>query len=175
VGKGQEAFEIERRYLVRVDQGLWDRLGESYAFRQGYVRTGSPSVRVRIGEPRGPVLTLKSGNGVRRREVETVVPQEVAEGLLEASGTRVVDKVRYPIGRWELDRFQGGLVGLTLLEIELEHETEAVPAPPDGVYVMREVTDDKNFTSNALSRMTVKEQKRLVKQVYGKDEKGRAG
>jgi len=164
---GQGRFEIERRYLVRVAGGLWARLGEGYAFRQGYVRTGNPSVRIRVGEPRGPVLTLKSGNGIRRREVETVVPQEVAEGLLEASGKRIIEKVRYPVGPWELDRFEGPLRGLTLLEIELTHESDPIPEPPEGVEIMREVTDDKMFTSSNLARMKRKEQKRLVKEIYG--------
>jgi len=168
---GQGRFEIERRYLVRVATGLWERLGEGYAFRQGYVRTGNPSVRIRVGEPRGAVLTLKSGKGIRRREVETVVPQEVAKGLLEASGKRIIEKVRYPIGPWELDRFEGALEGLTLLEIELTHEDDAIPEPPQGVDIMREVTDDKMFTSSYLARMKRREQKRLVEEIYG----GRGG
>ncbi len=165
---GQGPFEIERRYLVRVVAGLWGRLGEGHAFRQGYVRTGDPSVRIRVGEPRGPVLTLKSGKGVRRTEVETVVPQEVAEGLLEASGKRIIEKVRYPVGPWEVDRFEGPLEGLTLLEIELTHEDDIIPPPPEGVEVMREVTDDKHFTSSYLARMKKKEQKQLVQELYGK-------
>ena len=166
---GEGPFEIERRYLARVDEGLWSRLGEGYAFRQGYVRTGTPSVRIRIGEPRGPVLTLKSGKGVRRREVETVVPEDVAEELLRAAGKRVIEKVRHPIGRWELDRFDGELRGLTLLEIELDREDEVIPPPPKGVKVMREVTDDKDFTSSALARMDKKDQRRLVRKLYRKD------
>ncbi len=164
MGKGP--FEIERRYLVRVDPRIWSGLGKGHVFRQGYVKTGTPSVRIRTGEPRGPVLTLKSGKGVRRREVEMVVTEEVAEGLLEAAGKRVIDKVRYPIGRWELDRFQGALAGLTLLEIELDREDEPVPPPPTGVHVMYEVTDSKHFTSNALAGMSKKDQKRLVDRVY---------
>ncbi len=160
-------FEIERRYLVRVDPGIWADLGDGLTFRQGYVRTGTPSVRIRTGEPRGPVLTLKSGKGRKRREVETVVPEDVAEGLLEAAEERVIDKVRYPVGRWELDRFQGPLEGLTLLEIELEHEDEPIPAPPPGIHVIREVTDSKHFTSSALARMSGREQGRLVERLYG--------
>lgn len=159
-------FEIERRYLVRVAPGAWARLGEGYALRQGYVRTGNPSVRIRTGEPRGPVLTLKSGKGIRRREVETVVSPVVAEGLLEASGKRVIEKVRHPVGRWELDRFGGALAGLTLLEIELGREDEAIPEPPAGVTIMREVTDDNQFTSSALARLKRKDQKRLVQRLY---------
>lgn len=165
-GPGKGPFEIERRYLVSVDGGLWSRLSGGRRFRQGYVKTGNPSVRVRTGEARGPVLTLKSGKGVKRREVETVIPQDVADALLEAAGKRVLDKVRFVLGPWELDRFEGELEGLTLLEIELDHEDDAIPTPPEGVKVIREVTDDKTMTSSALARMSKKEQVRLVHKLY---------
>lgn len=159
-------YEIERRYLVRVVEGLWKRLGEGHAYRQGYVKNGTPSVRIRIGETRGPVLTCKSGKGVKRQEVETVVSPEVAEALMRAAGKRVIQKVRWSIGPWELDRFEGALVGLTLLEIELDTVTDPVPNPPDGVIVLGEVTEDKRFTNGYLARLKKKEQKVLVRDVY---------
>lgn len=165
MGKGH--WEIERRYLVRVDPDVWSRLDGGHSFRQGYLKRGPPSVRIRVGEPRGPVLTLKSGSGVKRREVETVVPEVVADGLLEAAGKRVIAKVRHRIGPWELDRFNGSLQGLTLLEIELDHEEDPVPEPPAGVHIVREVTDDKHFTNHALARMSKKERRRLVAKLYG--------
>jgi CYTH domain-containing protein len=163
---GQGPWEIERRYLVRVDPDVWSRVGAGHHYRQGYLKKGSPSVRIRVGEPRGPVLTLKSGNGVRRREVETVVPRDVADGLLKAAGRRVIEKVRHRLGPWELDRFDGALDGLTLLEIELDDEDDPVPKPPAGIHIMREVTNDKRFTSHALARMRKKERRRLVAKVY---------
>lgn len=164
MGKGP--FEIERRYLVRVDPEVWARAGEGRLLRQGYLRGGKPSVRIRVGEARGAVLTCKSGRGVKRREVETVVPDDVAEALFAAAGKRVLEKVRFVLGPWELDRFQGHLEGLTLLEIELEHEDDPIPEPPHGIDVVREVTDDKSFNSGALARMTKKEQWLLVRRLY---------
>ena len=50
-----------------------------------------------------------------------------------------------------------------------DDEDEAIPAPPKGVQIMREVTDDKGFTSSALARMSKKDQRRLVQKLYGKD------
>jgi len=164
MGKGP--FEIERRYLVRVDPEVWARAGEGRLFRQGYLKGGRPSVRIRVGEARGAVLTCKSGTGVKRREVETVVPDDVADALFEAAGKRVLEKVRFVLGPWELDRFQGPLEGLTLLEIELEHEDDPVPEPPAGIEVIREVTDDKSLTSGALARMNKKERWVLVRHLY---------
>ena len=168
------AWEIERRFLVRVEQDLWESLGEGHHLRQGYVRNGKPSVRIRFGEPRGPVLTCKSGTGIRRKEVETVVPDDVAQALLAAAEDRTIEKVRYRVGSWELDRFLGSLEGLELLEVELEHEDAPVPRPPSGVHVLREVTDDNRFVSGRLARMEPKKQRNLVTKAY-KEVKGWKG
>lgn len=168
------AWEIERRFLVEVQQALWFQLGEGHHLRQGYVRNGQPSVRIRVGEPRGAVLTCKSGKGIRRAEVETVVPDEVAAALFEAAEERIIEKMRWKIGPWELDRFLGHLDGLALLEIELESEQASIPDPPDGVHVLREVTDDKRFVSGRLARMAPKKQRKLVKKAY-KEVKGWKG
>ncbi|MBT8487989.1 MAG: adenylate cyclase [Gemmatimonadetes bacterium] len=167
-------WEIERRFLVQVDEHVWVGLGEGYHLRQGYVRNGEPSVRVRFGEPEGPRLTCKSGKGVRRKEVETTVPDDVAQALLMAAEDRTIEKIRFKLGPWELDRFLGALDGLALLEIELEHESEVIPEPPEGVKVLREVTDDSRFVSGKLARMSSKKQRKLVRKVY-KEVKGWKG
>ena len=75
------SWEIERRFLVRVEEAVWFRLGTGFHLRQGYVRNGDPSVRVRFGEERGPVLTSKSGSGIRREEYEVVIPEEIADAV----------------------------------------------------------------------------------------------
>ena len=168
------AWEIERRFLVSVDEALWFQLGQGHHLRQGYVRNGDPSVRIRVGEPRGAVLTCKSGAGIRRSEVETVVPEEVAQALFEAAEDRTVEKMRWKIGPWELDRFFGALAGLSLLEIELDAEDAPIPESPQQVQILREVTDDNRFVSGHFARMDEKAQRRLVKKVY-KEVKGWKG
>ncbi|MDA0328721.1 MAG: adenylate cyclase [Gemmatimonadetes bacterium] len=167
-------WEIERRFLVRVGDTVWFQLGEGYHLRQGYVQNGEPSVRIRLGEPRGAVLTCKSGTGIRRSEVETVVPDEVAQQLFLAAENRIIEKMRWKIGPWELDRFLGALDGLALLEIELEHENDPIPEAPAGVQVLREVTDDKRFVSGHLARTPDKKKRKLVKKAY-KEVKGWKG
>lgn len=167
-------WEIERRFLVHVPEHVWLGLDDGHHLRQGYVRHGKPSVRIRFGEPRGAVLTCKSGKGVSRKEVETVVPDDVARALLVAAEDRTIEKVRFQIGPWELDRFLGPLDGLVMLEIELEHEDDLIPEPPNGVKVLREVTDDKRFISGHLASMTPKKQRKLVKRAY-KEVKGWKG
>lgn len=168
------AWEIERRFLVRVADALWLDLDEGHPLRQGYVRAEEPAVRIRSGEPRGAVLTCKSGKGIRRSEVEAVVPDEMAQALFEAAEDRVVEKIRWRIGRWELDRYLGPLDGLMVLEVELDREDEPMPSVPSGIHILREVTEDKRFLSAKLAVMTPKRQKKLVKKAY-KEVKGWQG
>jgi CYTH domain-containing protein len=78
----------------------------------------------------------------------------------------VLEKVRFPIGAWTLDRFLGDLDGLALLEIELEGEDDPLPLPPSGVQVLREVTDDKRFVSGRLAGLEPRERRKLVKKAY---------
>jgi adenylate cyclase len=167
-------WEIERRFLVRVDDSLWYQIGKGHHLRQGYVRNGEPSIRVRTGEARGAVLTCKSGSGIRRSEVETVVPDEIAEALFLSVEDRTIEKMRWEIGPWELDRFLGTLDGLAMLEIELEDEADPIPEAPEGVHILREVTDDKRFVNGHLARLSDRKQRKFVKKAY-KEVKGWKG
>lgn len=160
------AWEIERRWLVRARAGLREELGEGWPLRQGYVRADAPSVRIRTGEPRGAVLCCKTGRGVRRREAEAVVPEEVAELLFQAAGDRVLEKRRYRIGPWEVDWFEGDLEGLVLLELEMDEEDDPVPEVPEGIEVLLEVTDDKRFVSGQLAGASPTERRALVEAAY---------
>lgn len=160
------SWEIERRYLVDVPPQVWEDLGPGRRLRQGYVVAGPTSVRIRSGEARGFVLNCKSGAGVRRTEVETVVPEDMAQALFEVAGERVVEKVRHRLGPWEVDRFLGPLEGLALLEIELQNEGDAIPEAPRGVSILREVTDDKRFISSVLASLTESEQRDWVTCAY---------
>ena len=168
------AWEIERRFLVRVSDAVWYTLGEGHHYRQGYIRNGEPSIRIRTGEPRGAVLTCKIGSGIRREELETIVPADMAVRLLEAAEDRVVEKIRWKIGPWELDRFLGTLDGLALMEIELDAESDPLPDAPDGVQILREVTDDNRVFSGRLARLKPKKQREFVKKAY-KEVKGWTG
>ena len=86
-----------------------------------------------------------------------------------AADDRIVEKTRFRVDGWDVDRFEGALHGLELMEIELDHVDDPLPTPPQGVHVLREVTDDKSFVSGQLARMKPKDQKKLVKKIYAKE------
>jgi CYTH domain-containing protein len=77
--------------------------------------------------------------------------------------------VRFRLGPWELDWFDGDLEGLVLLELELEEERDPVPAPPPGLHVLREVTDDKSLVSADLAAMSSRERRALVRRIYAEE------
>ena len=158
--------EIERRFLVVVDEGSFAGAPEPAPLWQGYVVAGDPSVRVRFGEARGPVLTVKSGSGIRRDEHEQVLDADVADALWRASGGRTLAKDRFQLERWSVDRFRDRFEGLWLAEVELDHEDEPLPPAPPGVRFVREVTDDPTFVSAVLVGMDGPTARALVKRAY---------
>lgn len=120
--------EIERKF--RVDDVPDDLTGPGNRLRQGYVALDGPAeVRIRIADD-GASLTVKSGAGLSRVEVEVAVSQEQADELWLFSEGRRVEKTRHriPIGDGliaELDRYDGPLTGLCTVEVEFVDEARA--------------------------------------------------
>lgn len=154
-------YEIERRYLIRLTEP--DRLQRAPAskIRQAYLTAVEPAVRVRESEG-AYVLTVKSGRGRVRREVEVPLDEESGRALMEMAGRRIVEKTRHRLGRWEIDVFEGKLQGLILAEVELDHPNETVPAPA-GIALVREVTDDAAFTNQRLAQLSPPEAAALAR------------
>lgn len=157
--------EIERRFLCRVvDEPALRRAGRESIIRQGYLAVGDPSVRIRQRDGEY-VLTVKAGRGRVRREVELAVPPQEGEALMAMTGEHRLEKVRYAVGRWEVDVFGGKLRGLILAEVELEDAHERLPGPPPWLELVREVTDDGAFTNQQLARLGAAEAARFVREV----------
>ena len=160
-------YELERRFLVQAEAGLLTNYGKGRRLKQAYLLSGKQSLRIRIGEDRGAVLTAKSGTGIRRLETEVVVPNNIAEALFLKADQGVIEKLRWYIGPWELDQFLGRLSGLFLLEIELESDGDELPEElPVGLIVMREVTGDNRFTSSSLASLSVSNRSKFVQSAY---------
>jgi len=156
--------EIERRFIARVSDAAALAAGPSRRLEQGYLAAGEPAVRVRLD---GGVwlLTVKSGHGLVRREVEAPLPADVGAELLDMAPLRL-SKVRHRLGRWEVDVFEGALAGLVLAEVELRAADEPTPAPPPAVLLLREVTEDARFVNQALAGLDPPAAAALVRFAY---------
>ena len=145
--------EIERKFLVRAGfippKGL-----RPTTIMQGYLHRGPTSVRVRWSTRDGArkaTITVKGPGTLVRQEHEMELPPEMAEDILKDC-SRVIAKMRYRIGRWELDWF-GNVKApnseslLWLAEIELQSPKEQIELPE---WVGKEVTDDVSFTNASL-------------------------
>lgn len=158
--------EIERRFLFRLDDESVLGTAARSRIRQGYLSEGEPAVRIRCRDG-AYTLTVKSGRGIARDEVELPVDGDRGAALMSMAGDRVVEKERYLAGRWEIDLFADKLAGLGIAEIELEFEDEPLPPPPPGLALGREVTDDGRFTNQALAGASPEEAAALIREASG--------
>lgn len=126
--------EIERKYLVTSSPPPARRVT---AIEQGYLAVDD-GVEVRIRRRDGGcTLTVKSGTGRVRGEVELEIAAEVFEELWAMAAGRRIEKRRAEIdltdGRVaEVDTFGGTLDGLVVVEVEFPDEATAddFVAPP---------------------------------------------
>ena len=150
--------ERERKFLVADVVAALAVAGPGEHLVQGYLdQAGGQSVRVRCWPDDGrAVLTVKGPReGMSRPEAECDVTSEVADLLLAACGTRVVDKTRHALAvgeegvDWIVDVFHGRHDGLVLAEAELTAD-DGVIAPPAWCGV--DVTEDERYYNEALAR-----------------------
>jgi CYTH domain-containing protein len=145
-------IEIERRFLV---DRLPDELPEPVQVEQAYISTVPVSVRARlIGDRR--VLTIKSGQGLERMEIEHDLTPEEFDALWRLPNELRISKRRHRIDLGngltaELDLFDGALTGRRLVEVEFD-SVDAAHAFTPPAWFGREVTDDGRYTNGALAR-----------------------
>jgi len=127
------AKEIERKFLIEVDQAWQTVKGEIY--RQGYLSTVKErTVRVRTIGSQG-YLTIKGlSQGATRLEYEYDIPLEDARQMLDELCERpLIEKTRRKIDHdgltWEVDEFFGENEGLIVAEVELEEEDQHFSRP----------------------------------------------
>ncbi|HUH13312.1 MAG TPA: hypothetical protein VMK65_09390 [Longimicrobiales bacterium] len=143
--------EVERRFLCRAEGPLLEAADARISMLQGYLSGGRVSVRVRR-EGDAWRLTCKRGSGRVREEVEVPLPADAGEALLRMAGDVRVEKTRYRVGRWEVDVYGGALEGIVVAECELFSADEPLPPAPEGLHLLREVTD--HLTAHALARVS---------------------
>jgi CYTH domain-containing protein len=145
-------IERERRFLVET---LPDPLPKPKQIEQAYVSTGSASVRVRRTDDQH-TLTIKTGSGRNRHEIERDLEQEEFEAIWAAATELRISKRRHELDLGdghtaELDLYNGSLSGRMLVEVEFDSDEAAddfTPPPWFG----REVTTDNRYTNSSLAR-----------------------
>ena len=145
------ATEIERKFLVT---GEYKHLAHSRLhITQGYIASGSRTVRVRISDNRA-WLTIKgrsTDNGVSRIEWEKEISQSEARELLPLIEGALIDKYRYLVEyrghTFEVDEFLGDNLGLTIAEVELQSPDEEFMRPE---WLGDEVTGIKRYYNSHL-------------------------
>lgn len=174
-------LEIERKWVLRAlpariagfESGQDDAAIDRVRLRQGYLRPATdeeidaltadsaPMTPLAFGRIRAIesesgttfVHTVKSGEGLVRREVERAIDAATFEAAWPATVGRRLEKIRWRVresdGRlWEVDRFEG--LDLVLAEVEAPDEaTAAAVRIPDWLapVIDREVTHDPAFTN----------------------------
>lgn len=145
--------EVERKFLVSSED--WRRMaGPGRAMSQFYlIAEPDRSVRVRLSEGAGPVLTIKLGpDGRSRDEFEYELSADDAEAMRAHARGRPVEKTRYEVRHkgyvYEVDVFGGGLDGLVMAELETEDEVADADLPP---WLGREVTGEAGYYNASLA------------------------
>ena len=147
--------EIERKFLV-TSARYKEKAIDATTIVQGFLNTAPErTVRVRIYGDKG-FLTVKgksSASGTTRFEWEKEISVKDAEQLMTLCEEYSIEKVRYrvQVGNhiFEVDEFLGNNKGLTVAEIELQHENESFKKPD---WLGQEVTGVAKYYNSQLSK-----------------------
>ncbi len=149
------SLEIERKFLVKNDSF------KEHAFKKSYIKQGflnshkERTVRVRIIDE-SAFITVKgksNSTGTTRFEWEKEISVEEAKDLLLLSEKTCIEKHRFYVKSehhiFEIDRFLGANLGLTIAEVELISENETFTKPS---WINTEVTGDVKYYNSSLSK-----------------------
>lgn len=152
-------FELERKWLVeQVPTAA--RAHSAQRIEQGYLAVAADGSEVRLRRrEQSCSLTVKSGSGLVRSELEVELSPEQFETLWPATEGRRIEKARRVIEvgmqvpgnlRIELDEYAGELAGLWVAEVEFpDRETAGSFVAPD--WFAAEVTDREDYKNRSLA------------------------
>ncbi len=143
------SVEIERKFLVNGEPWLGH---PAIPMQQGYLASGTSSVRVRITKDNAWLTIKGPAQNFSRNEYEYEIPlPDAAEMLHTLCGNNKIKKTRYLVPyegfTWEVDVFEGNNAGLVVAEIELPSESTKPPLPP---WISTEVTHDYRYRNSSL-------------------------
>jgi CYTH domain-containing protein/CHAD domain-containing protein len=146
--------EIERKFLLgELPPSLAGRTGEPIS--QGYLTSGEGAeIRLRRAGER-TLLTVKTGVGEVREEVEVRVGAELFDSLWPLTDGRRVRKTRLhePLGNGleaEIDVYGEELTGLVVAEVEFRSPEQSRAFAPPG-WFGDEVTGDARYANRELA------------------------
>ncbi len=149
-------MEIEKKYLVktlpeRLEEFPHSRLTQSYISRNPVIRLR----KIETKQGSSYMLTVKGEGLSVRQEFELPLTQEAYEALSHKTEGRILKKVRYRIPlkqgyTAELDRFEGELNGLVLVEVEFPTEAEMRAFVPPA-WFGEDVSESKRYHNSVLS------------------------
>lgn len=145
--------EIERKFLV-LNDNYKEQSKAQYKIRQGFLnREPKRTVRIRIKGQKGfiTVKGISSQDGLSRLEWEKEIDVQEAQDLLQLCEAPIIHKTRYEVvvkkHMFEIDEFHDKHQGLTIAEIELQHQEESFDKPN---WLGKEVTGDKAYYNSQL-------------------------
>ncbi len=146
--------EIERKFLLgELPSWLADRQGEQIS--QGYLTNGEGAeIRLRRAGPKA-LLTVKTGRGEVREEVEVELNEELFDSLWPLTEDRRIAKTRLrePLGEGldaEVDVYDGDLRGLVVAEVEFDSGEDSRAFQPPS-WLGDEVTGDPRYANRQLA------------------------
>lgn len=145
--------EIERKWLVPEGAPLADAQS-SVDIRQGYLAINN-EVEVRIRAAAATcLLTVKTGRGLRRVEVEVPISRDQFDALWPATKDARIEKTRHilPVADHlvEVDVYSGDLAGLVVAEVEFDSDETAASFEPPA-WFGQEVTDADGWKNASLA------------------------
>jgi len=148
------ASEIERKFVAETFP-VEAAGAPAVAIEQGYLAVDE-EFEVRLRRAGGErLLTVKGGHGESREEVEVRLYAEQFEALWPLTEGRRLRKTRYRLGLGgglvaEVDRYEGGLAGLVVVEVEFPsaEASRSFKPPP---WLGREVTGDAAYANQTLA------------------------
>lgn len=159
-----EPLEIERKFVVKnvenipvphtkidIIQSYHDRDGQKFRLRSRG-RNGTNVYTYTEKKELSPGVRVEIERKISAKEALELKGSSELTGVIEKTRTCFVDKGQY----FELDSFLSPVVGLTMLEIEL-NEIDDDYDIPSFIEVISEVTHDERFSNNALSKQEKKD------------------
>ena len=167
----KQPLEIERKYLIAYPdtEVLRPRCRDVFEIEQTYLRAApgiTARVRRRVGEKEEFFYTEKERlSDLTHVERERVISCEEYEQLLTTRDEKAmtIRKTRYCLPHedfvFEIDVYPFWQ-NVAVMEVELDREDQAFTLP-DGITVIREVTDERRMKNAALARHIPKESELL--------------